>query len=65
MVKKHSNLLGDSVHDEQDASDVVMDNEFWHEVLDLYFIRGRVSKGREEDDLVFFVRKMVMFNYLR
>ncbi|THU50919.1 hypothetical protein C4D60_Mb06t25450 [Musa balbisiana] len=58
MVKKHSNLLGDSVHDEQDASDVVMDNEFWHEVLDLYFIRGRVSKGREEDDLVFFVRKM-------
>ncbi|CAL9764144.1 unnamed protein product [Musa acuminata subsp. burmannicoides] len=63
MVKKHSNLLGDSVHDEQDASDVVMDNEFWHEVLDLYFIRGRVSKGREEDDLVFFVRKMNLHGY--
>ncbi|WOL13813.1 hypothetical protein Cni_G22593 [Canna indica] len=51
MVKKHSNLLGESIHD---TPDVGMDNEFWHEVLDLYFIRGRVSKGRQEDDLVFF-----------
>ncbi|WOK95595.1 hypothetical protein Cni_G04302 [Canna indica] len=58
MVKKHSNLLGESIHDTQDAPDVGMDNEFWHEVLDLYFIRGRVSKGRQEDDLVFFVWNM-------
>ncbi|KAG6507651.1 hypothetical protein ZIOFF_033002 [Zingiber officinale] len=63
MVKKHSNLLGESVHDLLDASDVEMDDEFWHEVLDFYFIRGRVSKGRQEDDLLFFVRSTSMNGY--
>jgi hypothetical protein len=39
-----------------------MDDEFWHEMLDLFFVRGRVSKSREEDDLVFFVNSMVPFS---
>lgn len=62
MVRKHSNLLGEAVVDEQDDSDIGMDARFWHEMLDLYFIRGRVSKGKEEDDLIFFVRNMVLYD---
>ncbi|KAL9238021.1 hypothetical protein vseg_012501 [Gypsophila vaccaria] len=58
MVKKHSNLLGKTIVDEQDASDVEMDQRFWHDVLNLYFIQGKESRGRQDDDLVFFVRKM-------
>ncbi|KAJ7958287.1 putative CW7 protein [Quillaja saponaria] len=58
MVKKHSNLLGKTVVDEQDASDVEMDSRFWHDVFDLYFVRGKESRGRQDDDLVFFVRKL-------
>ncbi len=63
MVKKHSHLIGWTVVDaEDDASDVGMDDRFWHEMLDLFFVRGRVSKRREEDDLVFFVNNnMVNF----
>ncbi|KAK9740480.1 hypothetical protein RND81_03G038800 [Saponaria officinalis] len=57
MVKKHSNLLGKTVVDEQDASDIEMDQGFWHDVLNLYFIQGKESRGRQDDDLVFFVRK--------
>ncbi|GLT93622.1 hypothetical protein SLE2022_114050 [Rubroshorea leprosula] len=57
MVKKHSSLLGKSVVEEQDASDVVMDRRFWHDVFDLYFIRGEESRGRQDDDMIFFVRK--------
>jgi hypothetical protein len=65
MVKKHSDLIGWTVIDaEADASDVEMDDKFWHEILDLFFVHGRVSKGREEDDLVFFVNNMVHFNLL-
>lgn len=60
MVKKHSNLIGKTVVDEQDASDVEMDQKFWHDVLDLYFIGGRDSKEQQDDDLLFFVRKMVL-----
>ncbi|KAM5565912.1 hypothetical protein ABKV19_019760 [Rosa sericea] len=55
MVKKHSSLLGKTV---VDASDVEMDPRFWHDVLDLYFVRGKDSRGRQDDDLVFFVRKL-------
>lgn len=63
MVKKHSHLIGWTVVDaEDDASDVGMDDKFWHEMLDLFFVRGRVSKRREEDDLVFFVNNMVPFS---
>ncbi|XVF64218.1 hypothetical protein PTKIN_Ptkin09bG0150800 [Pterospermum kingtungense] len=57
MVKKHSNLLGKTTVDEQDASDVEMDGQFWHDVFDLYFVRGKESRGRQDDDLIFFVRK--------
>ncbi|GKV10400.1 hypothetical protein SLEP1_g21770 [Rubroshorea leprosula] len=57
MVKKHSSLLGKSVVEEQDASHVVMDRRFWHDVFDLYFIRGKESRGRQDDDMIFFVRK--------
>lgn len=63
MVKKHSKLLGKSLGDEDDPSDVEMDLRFWHDVMDLYFIRGRESRGRQDDDLVFFVRKMNLHGY--
>ncbi|BAF14099.1 uncharacterized protein [Oryza sativa Japonica Group] len=64
MVKKHSDLIGWTVIDaEADASDVEMDDKFWHEILDLFFVHGRVSKGREEDDLVFFVNNMKLNGY--
>lgn len=59
MVKKHSNLLGKTIVEETDAPDVEMDMKFWHDVFDLYFVRGKESRGRQDDDLVFFVRKMV------
>ncbi|KAF7830521.1 KIAA0930-like isoform B [Senna tora] len=58
MVKKHSNLLGKTIVEESDAPDVEMDMRFWHDVFDLYFVRGKESRGRQDDDLVFFVRKM-------
>ncbi|CAK9312499.1 unnamed protein product [Citrullus colocynthis] len=63
MVKKHSNLIGQTEVDEQDASDVEMDPRFWHDVMDLYFIRGKESRGRQDDDLVFFVRKVKYQGY--
>lgn len=59
MVKKHSNLLGQTTGDDQDASDVEMDHRFWKDVMDLYFICGRESRRRQDDDLIFFVRKKV------
>ncbi|CAI8599354.1 unnamed protein product [Vicia faba] len=60
MVKKHSNLIGRTVvEDQQDAPDVEMDMKFWNDVFDLYFVRGKESRGRQDDDLVFFVRKLV------
>ncbi|KAH9690430.1 CW7 [Citrus sinensis] len=66
MVKKHSNLLGKTLVEEQDAVDVEMDSRFWHDVFDLYFIRGKESRGRQDDDLLFFVRKVslhgIVFN---
>ncbi|OAY51039.1 uncharacterized protein KIAA0930 homolog isoform X2 [Manihot esculenta] len=52
MVKKHSTLLGKG-----SASDVEMDGPFWYDMLDLYFVRGKESRGRQDDDLVFFIRK--------
>ncbi|XP_021678784.2 uncharacterized protein LOC110663696 isoform X2 [Hevea brasiliensis] len=58
MVKKHSTLLGKGTVHERDPSDVEMDGRFWYDMLDLYFIRGKESRGRQDDDLVFFVRKM-------
>ncbi|KAI5563707.1 hypothetical protein BDE02_14G008800 [Populus trichocarpa] len=57
MVKKHSKLLGKTTVEEEDAADVEMDSRFWHDVLDLYFIRGKESRRKQDDDLVFFVRK--------
>ncbi|KAI3725623.1 hypothetical protein L1987_65414 [Smallanthus sonchifolius] len=63
MVKKHSNLIGKTVVDDEDASDVEMDQKFWHDVLDLYFIGGRQSKEQQDDDLLFFVRKMSLHGY--
>lgn len=59
MVRKHSKLLGKSSADEDDASDVERDSHFWHDILDTYFIRGRESRRRQEDDMLFFVRKVV------
>ena len=47
------------VEEEQHASDIEMDMRFWHDVFDLYFVCGKESRGRQDDDLVFFVRKLV------
>ncbi|KAK4348557.1 hypothetical protein RND71_031312 [Anisodus tanguticus] len=58
MVKKNSNMLGKTVVEAEEASDVETDARFWHDVMDVYFIRGRESRGRQEDDLVFFVKKL-------
>lgn len=58
MVKKHSNLLGKTIVDKQDASDIEMDQGFWRDILNLYFIQATESRGRQDDDLIFFVRKM-------
>ncbi|CAN6459118.1 unnamed protein product [Victoria cruziana] len=63
IVRKHSNLLGQIITDEQDSSDSEMDERFWYEMLDMYFIHGREPKGCHEDDLVFFVRLMNMHGY--
>ncbi|KAJ6399907.1 hypothetical protein OIU84_015542 [Salix udensis] len=57
MVKKHTKLLGKTTVEEDDASDVEMDSQFWHDVLDLYYIGGKESRRKQDDDLVFFVRK--------
>ncbi|XP_073020766.1 uncharacterized protein [Primulina eburnea] len=58
MVRKHSKLIGKTVLDEEETTDVEMDSGFWRDVIDLYFVHGRVSRGRQDDDLIFFVRKM-------
>ncbi|KAK8958991.1 hypothetical protein KSP40_PGU003255 [Platanthera guangdongensis] len=58
MVKKYSKLLSESNSNEQDASYTEMDERFWREVLDMYFIRGAVAKERQDDDLIFFVGYM-------
>lgn len=58
MVKKNSKMLGQTIV-EDETSDVETDPRFWHGVMDVYFIRGRESRGRQEDDLVFFVKKLV------
>lgn len=64
MVKKHSNSLGQTVllmDQQQDGApdDVELDQLFWHDILDLYFVRGKESRGRQDDDLLFFIRKLV------
>ncbi|XP_010548546.1 PREDICTED: uncharacterized protein KIAA0930 homolog isoform X2 [Tarenaya hassleriana] len=58
MVRKHSKSLGKLGANEKDASDVEMDSNFWHGIFDVYFIRGNESRGRQDDDLLFFVKKM-------
>lgn len=59
MVKRNSKLLGKTVLDEENSSDVERDPRFWQDVLDLYFFRGKESRRRQDDDLVFLVRKLV------
>ncbi|KAL1540309.1 hypothetical protein AAHA92_24679 [Salvia divinorum] len=60
IIRKHSKLIGQTVLDEEVAQDdLEMDPSFWHNVIDSYFVRSRESRGREDDDLLFFVRKMI------
>lgn len=59
MVKKNSKLLGKTVIEEQESLDVEMDQRFWHDVLDYYFFRCKESMRKQDDDLVFFVKKLV------
>ncbi|XP_068657267.1 uncharacterized protein [Aristolochia californica] len=58
MVRKHSTILNKATFDEEDVSDVEMDSLFWHDMMDSYFIRGKQSKGRQDDDLIFFVKNI-------
>lgn len=60
MVRKHSKLIGKTILDDDESpDDLEMDSGFWHDIIDLYFVRSRESRGREDDDLIFFVRKLV------
>ncbi|KAJ4795729.1 hypothetical protein LUZ62_046975 [Rhynchospora pubera] len=64
MVKKQSEFLRDNdLQDSTSSGSNAMDSRFWHEMLDLYFVRGNVSKGQEEDDLLFFIRAKNMHGY--
>ncbi|KAG6703465.1 hypothetical protein I3842_07G086100 [Carya illinoinensis] len=67
MVKKHSNSLGKTIVDEPLEADATDDVEFyprfWHDVFDLYFVRSKESRGRQDDDLLFFVRKLSSQGY--
>lgn len=63
MVKKHSKLLGKTTVDQEDSSDVEMDPRFWHDVLNLYFLCSKEARGRQDDDMLFFVRKMGLYGY--
>ncbi|CAN4092185.1 unnamed protein product [Withania somnifera] len=58
MVKKNSKMLGKTIVEDEETSDVETDSQFWHGIMDVYFIRGRESRGRQEDDLVFFIKKL-------
>lgn len=60
MVKKHSNFIGKTILDEEDASDIKMDSGFWHDAFDSYFVCGKETRGQHDDDMIFFVRKMVI-----
>lgn len=62
IIRKHSKSIGQTILDEEESQDVPeMDPSFWHNIIDSYFVRSRESRGREDDDLIFFVRKMVAF----
>ncbi|XP_070056273.1 uncharacterized protein LOC107763675 isoform X5 [Nicotiana tabacum] len=63
MVKKNSKMLGKTIVEDEETSDVETDPVFWHDIMDVYFIRGRESRGRQEDDLVFFVKKLHLQNH--
>ncbi|GFQ06195.1 hypothetical protein PHJA_002763500 [Phtheirospermum japonicum] len=57
MVRKHSKLIGKTILDgdeDESSGDLEMDSGFWRDIIDLYFVRSRESRGREDDDLVFF-----------
>ena len=59
-VARHSNILKKIVVDDQDTSDIEVNQGYWHDVLNHYFIQGKESRGRQDDDLIFFVKKMVL-----
>jgi hypothetical protein len=64
MVKKQSKFLRENDgQDSMSSGSSAMDSQFWYEMLDLYFLRGNVSKGHEEDDLIFFVRAKNLHGY--
>ena len=62
IIRKHSKSIGKTTLDEEVAQDdLEMDPSFWHNIVDSYYVRSRESRGREDDDLIFFVIKMVAF----
>lgn len=57
MVRKHSKSIAETtLNEDETLEEVEMDSAFWHDIIDLYFVRYRESRGREDDDLIFFVR---------
>ncbi|KAF3651808.1 putative squalene monooxygenase-like, partial [Capsicum annuum] len=60
MVKKKSDMLVKANNKEVEiASDVEMDPGFWRDTMDLYFIQDKESRGLQQDNLIFFVNKIV------
>ncbi|RZC54730.1 hypothetical protein C5167_013593 [Papaver somniferum] len=57
-VREHSKFLGQTIVDEKDTSDVEADSRFWYDLLDKYFSSGVESRLRQDDDLIFFVKKL-------
>ncbi|KAI3931933.1 hypothetical protein MKW98_012343 [Papaver atlanticum] len=57
-VREHSKFLGQTIVDEKDTSDVEADSRFWYDLLDKYFSSGIESRLRQDDDLIFFVKKL-------
>ncbi|KAL6511654.1 hypothetical protein OROGR_021251 [Orobanche gracilis] len=61
MVRKHSKLIRETVlgdGEDETLDDVEMDSLFWHDIINMCFVQSREARGHEDDDLIFFVRKV-------
>jgi hypothetical protein len=67
IVRKHSSFLktrlvsGGANNGEENE----LDTRFWRELVDMFFVRGMSDlKGTQDDDLVFFVRNEVSYQFI-
>ncbi|KAL6511691.1 hypothetical protein OROGR_021288 [Orobanche gracilis] len=58
MVRKHSKLIKEGNDEDETLDDVEMDSLFWHDIINMFFVQSREARGHEDDDLIFFVRKV-------